>query len=237
MKIGILVTGTAPDELRDQYGSYADMFMQLLTPLAPGLDFQCFAADEEALPPSVQSCDGWIITGSRCGVYDALPWMEPLKQFIRAAWEARVPLVGICFGHQIVASAFGAPVEKYAGGWGVGLHNYQLQGAYPFIEAGSTDFSLNAMHQDQVLALPEQAQLLASSTFCPYAALVYGDSILTFQAHPEFSVAFERDLIRLRLGSKVPEAVGRAGLATLTDTARVDSERVGRWMLRFLQGA
>lgn len=236
MKIGILVTGTPSEELRQLYGSYAQMFIQLLTPHEPTFEFDCFAVSEGQFPPSVRSCDGWIITGSRCGVYDNLPWMPPLKQLVREAFAARVPLVGICFGHQIVASAFGAPVEKYAGGWGVGLHRYRLEGAFPFVEADRDEFVLNAMHQDQVMALPDQARLLASSPFCAYAALVYGDSILTFQPHPEFTVAFERELIRLRLGSQVPEARGQEALDTLADSAQVDSARVGGWIASFLRG-
>lgn len=236
MKIGILVTGTPSEELRHLYGSYAQMFIQLLTSQEPTFEFDCFAVNEGQFPPSVRSCDGWIITGSRCGVYDDLPWMAPLKQLVREAFAARVPLVGICFGHQIVASAFGAPVEKYAGGWGVGLHRYRLEAGFPFVGEGRDEFVLNAMHQDQVMALPDQARLLASSPFCAYAALVYGDSILTFQPHPEFTLAFERELIRLRLGSQVPEALGQEALASLTDSAQVDSARVGGWIASFLQG-
>lgn len=232
MRIGILATGITPDELRGQYGTYAEMFMQLL-----GTDshsYTVFDVRDGDFPQGLEQCDGWIITGSRCGVYDDLPWMQKLKQLIVDIYNADIPLVGICFGHQIVASAFGAKVEKYSGGWGVGLHSYNIEGEHGFLDAGERSFTLNAMHQDQVLELPDNARLFATSSFCRYAGLVYGDRILTLQAHPEFKKEFERELVLSRKGAVVPDVVADAGLATLTADAEVDSARVAKWMGRFL---
>ena len=234
MRIGILATGITPDELLGRFGSYADMFMRLLGSRAPAFSFEVFDVRDDQFPASVAACDGWIMTGSRCGVYDDLPWMAPLKQFIRDAYAAVVPLVGICFGYQIVASAFGASVQKYQGGWGVGLNTYRIEGQHAFVDAGDSAFTINAMHQDQVLELPQNAQLFATSEFCRYAGLVYGDRILTLQAHPEFTIEFERELVGSRRGEVVPEAVADAGLATLVDAAAIDSAKVARWIIRFL---
>ncbi|MBV1787193.1 glutamine amidotransferase [Marinobacterium sp. D7] len=232
MRIGILATGITPDSLLGQYGSYADMFVDLLGPQAH--DYSVFNVRDGEFPQSIDQCDGWIITGSKCGVYDDLPWMRTLKQLIIDIYEADIPMVGICFGHQIIASAFGAKVAKYEGGWGVGLHSYAIEGDHPFLDAGERRFTLNAMHQDQVLELPHNAQLFATSEFCRYAGLVYGNRILTLQAHPEFNKDYERDLVLARKGAVVPDEVADRGLATLTADAKIDSATVAKWMARFL---
>jgi GMP synthase-like glutamine amidotransferase len=77
-------------------------------------------------PKDIHDCDGWLITGSRFGAYEDHPFIPPLEDFIRAAYAAHVPVVGICFGHQIIAQAMGGKVEKYAGGWSVGPTEYNF---------------------------------------------------------------------------------------------------------------
>ena len=77
-------------------------------------------------PASALDFDGWLITGSRHGVYDDLFWMPPLQDFIRELADQQIPLVGICFGHQIIAEALGGRVVKSDRGWGVRLHRYHV---------------------------------------------------------------------------------------------------------------
>lgn len=229
LKVGILATGITPPELLEQYGSYADMFVALFTAAGCEFDFVTFDVREDQFPESPSACDAWLITGSKFGVYEDLPWMRRLQQFIRAIDEIERPLVGICFGHQIIAATLGGRVEKYADGWGVGLHRYQLSGNHP--ELGMTELTLNAMHQDQVVVKPPRAVTLASSPFCPYAALSYDNRIFTLQAHPEFSLDFEAALVAARKGSVIPEPIADAGLATLAaEGAATDSLVVARWM-------
>lgn len=236
MRIGILATGITSAELRPTYGSYAEMFMEMLGPRAPEMAFEVFDVRDGQFPDQLDAYQGWMITGSPCGVYEDLPWMGRLKRLIREIYARGTPQVGICFGHQIVASAFGAQVAKSEQGWGVGIHRYQITGQHPFLEPGETEFAINAMHQDQVLELPAEARQLATSAFCPFAGLVYDDRILTLQAHPEFSIAYERALLLARRGSTVPEAVADAGLATLEGEPAIDSSRVAGWIVRFLRG-
>ena len=115
MQIGILQTGESPDALRADMGDYPDFFETLLA--GKGLTFRRWAVLRNDFPASVTDCDGWLITGSRFGAYEPHDWIPPLEDFIRAAYAAHVPVVGICFGHQIIAQAMGGKVEKYAGGW------------------------------------------------------------------------------------------------------------------------
>ena len=203
MQIGILQTGESPDALRDQ-GDYPDFFETLLA--GRGLTFRRWAVLHSDFPASVQDCDGWLITGSRFGAYEDHPWIPPLEDFIRTAYSAHVPVVGVCFGHQIIAQAMGGKVEKFSGGWSVGPTDYDF---------GDRTFTLNAWHQDQVTVKPEAATVVASTDFCANAALLYDDRMFTVQPHPEFQRAFVEGLIKVRGPGLVPDPVLAAATAQL----------------------
>ena len=195
MKIGILQTGHAPDEVREDMGDYDEMFEKLLA--GHGLSFETYPVVDGVFPDSVEDCDGWLITGSKHGAYEDHDWIPPLEEFIRDARDAHRPLVGICFGHQIVAQALGGKVEKVARGWSVGRTGYEIEG---------TPLMLNAWHQDQVTELPREAEVIGHNDFCPYAALRYGDDIWTVQPHPEFTGDYVAQLVALRGRGLVPDA-------------------------------
>jgi len=236
MKIGILAAGTTPDELSDRYGTYAQMFMELFERAGEQFDYAVCDVREGVFPASADDCDAWIISGSKFSAYEKLPWMLKLEELIREINELKKPLLGICFGHQIIAEALGGKVEKYSGGWGVGLHTYKLTDADEVTE--KAQFTINAMHQDQVVVKPENARVFAESDFCKYAGLLYGDNIMTFQAHPEFTIQFERDLVSVRKGTVVPDEIAERGLNTVrAEGAATDSPEVAKWMAAFLRKA
>ncbi len=212
MLIGILQTGYAPDALREA-GDYPDMFERLLE--GHGFDFRTWRVVDNEFPESVKDADGWLITGSKHGVYEDHAFIAPLEQFVRDAFAARVPVAGICFGHQIMASALGGRVEKYAGGWSVGPTEYDFEGER---------LTLNAWHQDQVTAPPPGARTIASTPFCAYAGFAYDDRGLSVQPHPEFSDAFLGGLIDTRGRGAVPEGqldAAKARLGQPNDSARI----------------
>lgn len=194
MKIGILVTGHIPEGLQGTHGEYDRMFARFLD--GYGFDIQGWFVVDGQFPDGPEDADGWLITGSRHGAYEAHDWIPPLEALIRDIIASGRPLVGICFGHQIIAQALGGRVEKVARGWSVGRKTYDTDGG-PLV--------LDAWHQDQVVDLPEGARVLAQSDFCPYAALAYGDRVLTYQAHPEFPAAYTRDLLEHRGPGIVPD--------------------------------
>lgn len=216
MRIGILQTGLAPEALAPEMGDYPDMFARLLD--GHGFTFRTWKVVEKEFPSSVHEADGWLITGSRHGVYEDHPWIPPLEQFIRDAFAARVPVVGICFGHQIVAQAMGGKVERYAGGWAVGATDYDF---------GGEVLRLNAWHRDQVVKAPAGARVIASNDFCANAALLYDDRALTVQAHPEFRPEFVDGLMRTRGKGLVPDAVMAEAAAKL-DLPIQDKTMAGR---------
>ncbi len=214
MKIGILQTGHVADEIRSMLGDYSDMFVRLLS--GHGFDFVIYNVVDMDFPAGPEVCDGWLITGSRHGAYEDHPFIPPLEALIRAIQETGRPLIGVCFGHQIIAQALGGKVEKFAGGWSVGRQEYKFDGE---------TVALNAWHQDQVVDLPPGAKVVASSAFCANAALVYGPRIFTVQAHPEFTSSMVEGLIAHR-SAKVPDALrdhARNALPTPTDNQRLAS--------------
>jgi len=195
MHIGILLTGHAPDGLVGDHGDYDTMFPQLLA--GHGFSFSAYPVVDMEFPENVQAADGWLITGSRYGAYEDHPWIAPLETLIRDAYAAHIPMVGICFGHQIIAQALGGTVEKFAGGWAVGRQ------VYDFKDLG--EVPVNAWHQDQVTKRPEGAKVIASNGFCENAALVYDDRALTLQPHPEFRRGYLEGLIHTRGRGVVPD--------------------------------
>jgi GMP synthase-like glutamine amidotransferase len=217
MLIGILQTGQSPDALRNEMGDYPDMFHHLLA--EQGLRFRTYHVEAMDFPEGIHDCDGWLITGSRHGAYEDHPFIPRLEDFIRAAYTAQVPLVGICFGHQIIAQALGGTVERYAGGWAVGPQTYDFEGE---------TLTLNAWHRDQVTRAPEGARAVACSDFCENAALVYGDRAFTVQAHPEFEDAFVQGLIDTRGRGVVPDPLLDAAKARLGTpiAAQVMADRI-----------
>jgi GMP synthase-like glutamine amidotransferase len=206
MLIGILQTGLAPDILVETSGDYPDMFARLLA--GHGFTFRTYRVVEGQFPARVTECDGWLITGSRHGVYEDHDWIPPLEQFIRDTYAAHVPMVGICFGHQIIAQAMGGKVERHDGGWAVGATDYDFQGE---------PITLNAWHRDQVVKAPAVAQVIATNDFCTNAALLYDDRIFTVQAHPEFRPEFVDGLMQTRGKGLVPDAVMAAAAKRLSD--------------------
>ncbi|MBI1383882.1 MAG: type 1 glutamine amidotransferase [Rhizobiales bacterium] len=238
MRIGIIETGRPPAELAERHGDYPAMFRRLLSGISPTPEFATYAAIDGEVPSDPHAADAWLITGSRHGVYERLEWMQRLAEFVRAVVDARVPLVGICFGHQIIADALGGEVVKSDRGWGVGVQRYEVtdvpEWAEEVLRPGES-LAVHAVHQDQVVRLPEGANVIASSPFCPYAALTYGDGVLTVQPHPEMEEPFMRDLIHVRLSGVVPPEVGSAALASLG--VAIDSDRFAAMIEAFLRSA
>lgn len=205
MKIGILQTGRPPEQLVPKHGDYAQMFMRLLA--GRDFTFDSYAVLDGVFPSGVNAADGWLITGSRHGVYEPHDWIAPLEAFIRDSFDSSVSVVGICFGHQIMAQALGGKVEKFEGGWAVGKIEYALDYGAPM--------QLMTWHQDQVIEPPAEAVPFAHTDFCQYAALSYGAKGLSLQAHPEFDDAFMRDLLATR-GEILPAHIRSHATASLT---------------------
>lgn len=217
MRIGILQCGQSPAQLKPDLGDYPDMFMRLLD--GRGFDFTTWHVEGMEFPQDIHDADGWLVTGSRHGAYEDHAFIPPLEDFIRRVHDAGVPMVGICFGHQIIAQALGGTVVKHPGGWAVGAQDYDF---------GGQAVTLNAWHQDQVVALPAGAQVAGRNAFCENAALIYGDRAFTVQAHPEFGDDFIQGLMDTRAKGVVPDDLlaGAAARMGQADGASLLADRI-----------
>ena len=224
MKIGILQAGHSPEEIHATQGDFDAMFARLLD----GHDFAFTSYDVENMqfPASVHAQDGWLITGSKHGAYEDHAFIAPLERFIRDAHAADIPLVGICFGHQIVAQALGGKVVKFPDGWALGRTEYDLK--------DGTRLMLNAWHQDQVTALPDGAETLASNAFCENAIVAYGRQAFTVQPHPEFDNSLLTDYVAMRRGTGTyPD--DRMQAAADGTAHPVDNAAIGTAIARFFR--
>lgn len=224
MRIAILETGRPPSALAERFGDYPSMMARML---GGGFNIDRFDVAAGELPADPSDYEAYLVTGSPAGVYDPLPWIEPLKDFLRSAHDQK--LVGICFGHQIMAEAFGGHVEKSDKGWGIGLQHYEVDRVEPWMDEVSS-IDVPASHQDQVVAQPPNTEVVASSVFTPFAALAWIDRpAISVQFHPEFEPEYAKALIESRR-EKMPDADG--AIASLDQPN--DNARIADWIRRFL---
>jgi GMP synthase-like glutamine amidotransferase len=229
LKVGILAAGYPPRSLQPVFGDYVGMFKALLD--GRGYDWRTYDVAHGFYPDAVEDCEAYLLTGASAGVYDGDPWIDALLEFLRQA-KGRAKLVGVCFGHQAMAQAFGGEVIKWPDGRGVGLQTYEVADAQPWMDPPPA-IALPASHQDQVAVLPPAARVLAGNDFCRNGMLAYDDQpALSLQLHPEFDPAFAAALIRSRLEGDLPDAAAVDALESLTRPN--DCARVGRWIEDFL---
>jgi len=234
MRIGILLVGRASEDLVNQYGTYAEMLVALINSEEKIFEFKTFNILDVDFPGGHLECDGLIITGSPHGVYEELPWMKTISQLINDIYNASLPILGVCFGHQLIAQALGGDVEKSKKGWGLGLHTYQIDNKSGYMGNLAEEITLNICHQDQVTNLPRGAVVYARSDFCEYAGFYIKDKVLTMQAHPEFLVDFTKDLLSARRDVTIPKEFVDPAMVGLEDNpGLVQSSHFAETIRRF----
>jgi len=223
-KLGILVCGHSTDKVVDTYGRYNTLFEKLLGP--DQFSYQPYFVVDNEFPASVNDADAWLITGSKHGAYEDLPWIEPLEAFIKQIYASHIPMVGICFGHQIMAQSLGGRVVKHEGGWIAGSEHYAFN-----LGDGMEAMVLNAWHQDQVVELPPDARVIGSSDTCEYAALVYNENTVSLQPHPEFENAYLKLLLAER-GDVLPPEQRQNAEQSLHQV--LTNKRISQWLTQVL---
>ena len=233
MIIGIVEADQLDEEVLRQFGNYTDRFAELLCTADPRLQFRTYCALSQQYPEDIDACDAYLITGSKFSAYEEVAWIGHLKQFVRDCYAREKKLIGICFGHQLIAHALGGDVRKSEKGWGVGLIRSEITHSSAWLSPELDVFSLLVNHQDQVTRLPRDAALIATNNFCPVSSYQVNQSILTFQGHPEFSPDYLQYLIAKRR-QDIGESVYRQAIASLEQP--VDHEQVAKWIVNFIRG-
>lgn len=216
MRICIIETGLPPEECQTEFGTYPKMIENWLKPALGQASFDTISVvSGEHLPENAEQYDAYVITGSKHGVYDPIEWIKPLESFLIQLRDKKIPIFGICFGHQIMAQAYGGVVEKSTKGWGFGTQKYQL---------AEKEYPVLVLHQDQVITLPDQAKPVGGNEFCPLGVLQYEFPAISVQFHPEFSTEYLADMARRFRGSRFPEDVADKGLASLQSQAETSAK-------------
>lgn len=233
IKLCILQAGEFTPDMDASVPRYEPLYRTMFSPF-PHLDLSFFRVRDDIFPDDINDFDAFLITGSAAGTYDELSWITTLKSMILDIHQRGKPLVGICFGHQIIADALGGVSEKSSKGWGLGVRRTSISNHKPWMAELGTSFDLLYVHQDQVMTLPDEAILLASNHFCPNAAFSVGETIFCIQGHPEFTSHVVDSIIDLRL-EKIGSAVAEEAKSTLSLSH--DGEKMAHVITQFIEHA
>jgi GMP synthase (glutamine-hydrolysing) len=181
----VFVTGDPVPTARAARGTFTEMIQRTAGSLWSGPWIEVACRERRALP-ELGEIAGIVVTGSSASVTERAPWMLETEAYLRSAVAAELPILGICFGHQMLGQALGGRVEKNPRGRQIGSIRATLLGADPLLDASQDPFLVNTTHRDVVTELPPDARVLASTPLDPHAAIRFADCALGVQFHPEF---------------------------------------------------
>jgi GMP synthase (glutamine-hydrolysing) len=237
MRICILDCDQLAPELAANYHSYGRMFSRLFSRIPPFPKRDVFVVRHGEYPGKGDDfCryDAYLLTGSQSDAFSDEQWVVDLRGYVRELLDQKKRLVGICFGHQLIAHVLGAEVGRAEQGWGVGASDYQLDTRPDWIPEPMKPTCLLASHRDQVKTLPAGATRLISSAFCPNAGFFIGNQVLCIQPHPEFSKDYARDLLNFRR-KRLGEETYQKGMQSLAKP--VQGDLAAAWICAFIGSA
>lgn len=231
MHINLLLCDTFPGLLPVYIPSYASMFVKLFDAADPQATYRVYRVMDGELPSTISLGELYLITGCNQSAYDDIPWIKELLRWIASVATQDIKLVGICFGHQVLAQALRGKVEKAAAGWGIGIRESRIIDPYTQKFFPGHTLRLLYNHHDQVVSLPPDATLISTSAFCPIESFRIGTRILTFQGHPEYVPEYETHLLDNFSEEEQEEvkAKARASIASM----RHQGEAVARFILQW----
>lgn len=237
MRIGILICDQVRPEFRERFDDYPIMLQQMMLKVDEHLAFSFYRAVDGQLPESIDECDVYLTTGSKHSVNDDLAWIKNLLAFIVKLDQSKKKLVGICFGHQLIAKALGGSISTSTRGWGIGVAFNQVISAQSWMTDDSnelpTSLDILVSHKEQIDELPANTKVVANSQFCPNFMIQVELHMLGIQGHPEFSKEYSRALTNSRLDIIPPNRV-REGFNSLN--VPIDDMKLARWILNFFRG-
>lgn len=232
--VDVLLMNTDRSALAQRHPDDARKVIEALRGHRPDWDFRAWAACDGELPPDPLEADAWILTGSVASVLEPQAWMASAAQALRSRHAAGRALVGLCFGHQLIAQALGGQVGRRPEGLRLGVALTEIEGLEPWMDPPQPRLWMFAAHEDQVLQAPPGARLLGGDSACPVGAYAIGRHVLCTQYHPELGRPFMRDLVRTlqpTLGAN------EADRASREIERPVDADVFLRWVTRFIEAA
>ena len=233
LTIGILLTDHVVPELLSEHGDQTDFYDYIFNLADPTINLRFYDVVLDHYPKSIDECDGYLITGSKLSVYDAEDWIRKLENYVQLLNEKKKALLGVCFGHQLIAKALGGKSEKADIGWTLGVQDYDFRDTFPWVEDQSQSVGLIHSHQDQVTQLPKQAELIASNTRVPIAMFKIGDHVMSMQGHPEFTPEYAHAVATMR-----KEILGEEVYKKASDSLKnqiADNVEVAKWWVDFFK--
>ena len=195
MRVNILLCDTFPGRLPDFIPNYESLFFDLFDSVGLNADYRIYQTWQGELPPEINRDELYLVPGSLDSAYDDKPWIVALLKWIECAYNRGARMMGVCFGHQVIARALGGEVRKYDGGFGAGVRASRVVDKAMKLYFPHQQMQLLYSHHDQVITLPQGAELCATSDFCKNESFRIGHQVITFQGHPEFTVAYSRHLL------------------------------------------
>ncbi len=231
MRLGLL--DAVPPQFNEATGrTDPDNFRELFAKIGVTETMSDYRVTQGVFPESIDECEAYLITGSPCSVYDDLPWIAPLEDFVRQCYEVDKPLVGICFGHQLIAQALGGKVEKSTQGWTLGLHTIEVQQTKPWLTPQQSGYALYFINKDQVVDLPPEAEWLGQNEMCPQAMYSIKDKVFSIQAHPEQPLTSLKIFTEAIKADLSPETYHQVYASY--KQGEPDAQLFGRWIWNFL---
>ncbi len=231
MKVAILICDDVLERFQPRFGNYPAMIRQMFAFADGPFEFTDFDCREGHYPGDIHDYDFYITTGSKASVYDDETWIHDLIKFVRHLDCHQKKLIGICFGHQIIAMARRGMVEKSPRGWGIGVAVNRVVASPDWMRQKKSQLNIIVSHRDQITTLPEDALVIAESDFCPFFMVQWNSHFLSIQGHPEWRREYASSLTNNRRAIIPPERV-EAGLDSLSIAP--DSRLFSRWILDFV---
>lgn len=222
IRVGVLLCDDLHEALQTDWASYLALFDNLLRDERDDIAVTGYRVHAGEWPEDLNAADAWLVTGSRASVHEAPDWVVALQAWVRAAEAEGMPLIGVCFGHQLIQAALGGRTQRSSQGWHLGAYPVYCEAAFAGREPGDR-LSLFAVHQDQVVDPAPGFERIATSPQCPWYAMRRGRT-LTIQGHPEFDRGFF-EAIMGRVREKAGDEAVDAALASLPDTDHTPAVR------------
>ena len=232
MKIAILQCDDVLDNLQNEFVSYSFMIQRMFNAIDDTFEIDIFNCQLNEYPDDIDAHDFYITTGSRAGAYEDIDWIQQLIKFIQLLDQHQKKLIGICFGHQLIAMAKNKSVKPSPKGWGVGIAINRITATPDWMHETKSELNIIVSHKDQVSSLPDEAIVIAESDFCPYFVVQWNNNLLSIQGHPEWNTDYSKALMNERRAI-IPADRIEAGITSLS--LKPDNTLFTQWVLDFVK--